>query len=402
MANHTLDGTPYILVNTNSFANDDVAEPLQTDLRYAVTHELGHVLGLMDWFCNPSNNPATDAHEEDKLPPGTHTLMNTRYGFADCDSPNGKPTHKDVHVDYCETYSPHGVVPTTSEGTGRGGVRLRWDSSEVHVQSGFEVRRWDSTTNSWLFVKTVGADKDLAVLSGQPAGMQFYVVLSVTNALPHPTTQEYAYGESSRVIQVEVPGTLPRVPIVPTDPPDPPTFNSCESLPAPPMCQVSASVYPADSGHSVVTDNGTVICGETVTISAWASTGWCFKSRTPAPLPGGSSGTARQTSDLCQTSYSAIIETSGSTPVQAFILTFEAAPQPMATLALSSTSISENGGSTTVTATLSSAAPAGGASLTVSASGGSGYSLSTNRALTFSAGAMSSRRHGNHHRQARC
>ena len=56
-------------------------------------------------------------------------------------------------------------------------------------------------------------------------------------------------------------------------------------------------------------------------------------------------------------------------------------------LVVSPTSISENGGRATVAATLSNPAPIGGASLTVNASGGSGYSLSPNRTLTFAAGA---------------
>ena len=56
-------------------------------------------------------------------------------------------------------------------------------------------------------------------------------------------------------------------------------------------------------------------------------------------------------------------------------------------LVVSPTSISENGGRATVAATLSNPAPIGGASLTVNARGGSGYSLSPNRTLTFAAGA---------------
>ena len=65
-------------------------------------------------------------------------------------------------------------------------------------------------------------------------------------------------------------------------------------------------------------------------------------------------------------------------------------PTPEAMLVLSPASIAENGGSSTVTATLSHAAPAGGASLTVSASGGSGYTLSSTRTLSFAAGQTAS------------
>ena len=152
------------------------------------------------------------------------------------------------------------------------------------------------------------------------------------------------------------------------------------------MCQVAVT---AAGGTGTVTLNppsGRVSCGEGVAVTVRATDGYCIDRVDPAPLPLRTGRTI-----ACETTRSWMIQTSTATPVVAFIVRFEAAPQPKATLVLGPTSISENGGSATVTATLSGPAPAGGASLTVSTRGGSGYSLSPDDPrLTFTEGATSS------------
>ena len=165
---------------------------------------------------------------------------------------------------------------------------------------------------------------------------------------------------------------------------------------------LSSTSIDEDGGSSTVTatlSSAAPAGGASLTVSASGGSGYSLSTNKTLSFAAGattSTGTVTITAQHDADTTNETVTVSAEVASGAIIapaevtLTITDDDKPAATLALSSTSIDEDGGSSTVTATLSSAAPAGGASLTVGASGGSGYTLSTNKTLSFAAGATSS------------
>ena len=167
-------------------------------LVHDIAHELGHILALADYFCGKIGHP-------DYLAPGTRALMNSFNLVPACDPPDrdgerGRPTKLDLD-DYAKIYTPAAVTDVETEAL-LDAVLLRWDQSDVFVESDFEIQR--ARGAEWLAIESVGANAESAVLAGQPGGAQRYRIVAMTKALLGDPGQGHAYGAASSPVSVHV------------------------------------------------------------------------------------------------------------------------------------------------------------------------------------------------------
>ena len=182
----------------------------------AITHELGHIIALADYFCG-----LADVEHPDYLLPGTKSLMNswTIVGTRpndppSCDLPGGKPTELDKR-DYRTAYLP-ATVTRVAGGANDQLVTLTWDPSNVFVESGFEIQRKNG--DAWEKVATVGPNASFVDFSGEQAEEHHYRVVSRTMALPiKETDTDFGYSDdetASDVVSVTVKMSRPANPDV--------------------------------------------------------------------------------------------------------------------------------------------------------------------------------------------
>ncbi len=129
-------GRAEVVMNPSTYPTDgDYA-----NLLHILTHELGHILGLADYFCGFTGHI-------DYLATGTKALMNswTAVGTKEgddrepCNVLDGRPTELDKS-DYRTAYLPAIVTNLTAEAENQI-VVLTWDQSDVFVESQFEIQR---------------------------------------------------------------------------------------------------------------------------------------------------------------------------------------------------------------------------------------------------------------------
>lgn len=191
------------------------------ELRYLITHELGHALSLGDYYCNHLSD-AGDPHP-DFVGPNMKTVMNSfslrrKASPRECNAPNGKPTDHDKN-DYVKIYTPavvvvdgHGVEEPEVVGQT---VTLHWNQSNVFVESDFEIQRKNGAI--WEMEEIADTNAESITLANQPGGEQRYQIVARTKALPAQTAgEEYFYGKASAEIVVSVPLPAPTGPTVGT------------------------------------------------------------------------------------------------------------------------------------------------------------------------------------------
>ena len=191
------------------------------DLVHDIAHELGHVFGLSDYYCDRLGHP-------DHLPSGGSSgvepvhksLMNSWNEISDhldptswCDPEDGLPTARDLQ-DYTTVYTPAAVTELqakTVQDTFR--VWLSWNQADVFVESGFEVQR--KTGSVWHEVASVVPNATSAVVKGQPVEGQQYRVVARTKALPHHETHGHTHSPAEATVGVTV---QPHPMLAPTNP----------------------------------------------------------------------------------------------------------------------------------------------------------------------------------------
>ena len=179
-----------------------------------IAHELGHISGLSDYFCD-----YPDLDHPDYLAPGTKSLMNswTIVGTEDddpripCNVTDGRPAQRDKS-DYQSMYTPAAVSGLVAESKGQT-VTLTWDQSDVFAESGFEIQRWDGT--KWTGEVILAPNEASVELTDQRGGVARYRVVAVTKALPpseagHGHRHGLASEEVAVTVKFPVPGN-PRV-----------------------------------------------------------------------------------------------------------------------------------------------------------------------------------------------
>ncbi len=196
-------GKAEIVMNPENLGVDHSGEGLVLHL----AHELGHILGLADYYCHDkgfdidvSDHPdRIDIDPETKLHP--RTLMNSFTAREKCNSPDGRPTQLDKD-DYKAAYLPATVTDLGGAANGQT-VTLTWKQSDVFVESGFEIQREDGGT--WVEVETVAANQTWAKLLAQPFGAQRYRIVARTMALPESETDHgHGHGPASAEVSVTV------------------------------------------------------------------------------------------------------------------------------------------------------------------------------------------------------
>ena len=148
------------------------------NLVHDITHELGHMLALADYYCEAWQSWLLP----DRVEPDTPTVMNSWNLEPQCDPDDGRPTQLDKD-DYRTAYRP-AIVTSPAGASKRQTVTLTWEQDEVFVESHFEVQWRDEVNSSWAIVATADANAVSATLSGQTPGAQRYRVVSRTKALP--------------------------------------------------------------------------------------------------------------------------------------------------------------------------------------------------------------------------
>ena len=204
-------GRGEIVINPTIYCRDIGTEPTAVcardssevranrNLVHDITHELGHILGLADYYCNRHNADGT--RHDDYLAPGTVAVLNSWNLAVGCDPKGGNPTQLDK-ADYRTAYLPATV--TNVKGTaGVQAVTLTWDQANVFVESDFEIQWYDGT--NWVEEKVVDPNEVSAVLKQQPVGEQRYQIVARTEALPESEVGHgHAHGPASAEVSVTV------------------------------------------------------------------------------------------------------------------------------------------------------------------------------------------------------
>ena len=167
-----------------------------------IAHEMGHVLALADYFCNVPGYMVDVSDHPDRIDsPWFRTLMNSFTARSECNSPDGRPTQRDVS-DYRTIYIPAAVTAAAGS-SDQQTVVLTWDQSEVFAASGFEIRWWDD--GEWKAVATVGANEESVELTDQRGGENRFRIVGVTNALASASVGHgHAHGPASDDVTVTV------------------------------------------------------------------------------------------------------------------------------------------------------------------------------------------------------
>lgn len=185
-------GRAEVVFNPNVFCRDiSTAKSLRCSVNQSdynlvenITHEIGHVLGLADYFCGLG-----DTMHEDYLPStgiaANRTVMNSWTAIPECNAFGGRPTMRDKN-DYRSIYLPAPVKNVLGSADDQS-ITVLWNPFETFVESGFEVQRADG--DNWVKVATVQANASSAWFSSTQAGVSQaadhrYRVVSRTMALP--------------------------------------------------------------------------------------------------------------------------------------------------------------------------------------------------------------------------
>ncbi len=211
----TYSGRAEIIINPRIYCQDinEVSDDCTRDsaartkrggkrnLVHDITHELGHILGLADYYCHYDHHP--DGLEA-STDPDKRSLMNSlnQPPYDECDPDDGAPTALDVRG-YTASYTPAAVTELqakTVQDTFR--VWLSWNQADVFVESGFEVQR--KTGSVWHEVASVVPNATSAVVKGQPVEGQQYRVVARTKALPHHETHGHTHSSAEAVVGLTV------------------------------------------------------------------------------------------------------------------------------------------------------------------------------------------------------
>lgn len=167
-----------------------------------IAHEMGHILALADYFCNVSGYMVDVSDHPDRIDsPWFRTLMNSFTARPQCNSPDGRPTQRDVS-DYRTIYIP-AAVSAAAGSADQQTVVLTWDQSEVFAASGFEIRWWDD--GEWKAIAIVSANEESVELTDQRGGEHRFRIAAVTNALASvPVGHGHAHGPASDDVTVTV------------------------------------------------------------------------------------------------------------------------------------------------------------------------------------------------------
>ena len=216
---------------------DPAKRPYNTNLVQDLTHELGHILGLADYYCNHSGVRVWEEAEGDETegkfvlvehPDKTTvedglTLMNSWNLVPQCAPSDGFPTARDLR-DYTAVYTPAAVMDL---GTARteplyNAFWLTWTQDAVFAESDFEVQRWDGAASGWTGIASIGANAIAVAVGNQPVGSQRYRVVARTHALPDcPPEQEVLLGCTPHGHVHGAASTEVRVPVRPVPLPTP-------------------------------------------------------------------------------------------------------------------------------------------------------------------------------------
>ena len=216
---------------------DPADRPYNTNLVQDLTHELGHILGLADYYCNHSGVGVWEEAEGDETegkvvlvehPDKTTvedglTLMNSWNLVPQCAPSDGFPTARDLR-DYTAVYTPAAVMDL---GTARteplyNAFWLTWTQDAVFAESDFEVQRWDGAASGWTGIASIGANAIAVAVGNQPVGSQRYRVVARTHALPDcPPEQEVLLGCTPHGHVHGAASTEVRVPVRPVPLPTP-------------------------------------------------------------------------------------------------------------------------------------------------------------------------------------
>ena len=205
---HSYHGEAEVIMNPRNHPDDGDSGILIRD----IAHELGHILALIDYFCHVDGR--TYRHDVSQHPnrisPPARSLMNSFTLRPECNSLSDGPTGLDLD-DYRVVYTPAVVTRARGEADGQV-VTLKWDQSNVFVESDFEIQRevQRESGTDWVKVKTAEANAESITLTNQPSGEQRYQIVARTKALPAQAAgQEYFHGKPSAVIEVSVPLPAP-------------------------------------------------------------------------------------------------------------------------------------------------------------------------------------------------
>ena len=182
-----------------------------------IAHELGHILGLADYYCDvPGYKPNISDDHPDRIDPrdiarypNPRTLMNSWSARNECNPVNGAPTARDLE-DYRTVYTPAAVTGLKAQAVFNA-VWLSWNQDAVFVESGFEIQR--QVGSGWVEAGSVdAANATVAVVEGH-AGRQQYRIVARTKALPagppaRGVEHGHAHGAASSPVSVPVGSTL--------------------------------------------------------------------------------------------------------------------------------------------------------------------------------------------------